>query len=109
MSAAAAKRALLGFLADEAVVHRGLAVDPEALAATTRWYRSRFDLVRPAELEGFLARADVSRDAFDEHIRTLHNVDTLLAHDAARIDERLPRYRGVLSARDWLLRREDER
>ena len=107
MSGAASKRILLGLLADETFADRGLAIEPEALAATHRWYRSRFDLLRPADLEAFLARTGVSREEFDAHLRSLHRVDALAQSEAARIDERLARYRGVLSVRDFVLRRED--
>ncbi|MCH9680759.1 MAG: hypothetical protein K0V04_04925 [Deltaproteobacteria bacterium] len=104
--AAARKHVLLGLLATAEHERLALPRRQQQLDATTRWIRARFDLLRPSDVVDFLPEVGLSAADFADHMRTLHDIARVQEHYHARIDQRLPRYRAVFGAGDWLLRQE---
>ncbi len=103
---AARLRVLLGVLAEEERARHMLPVLRDELDERTRWYRARMGLVRRHEFSAFLDFAGLTPSDFRAQMHTLCAVAKVGGLRRAEVSARMPRYRGVFSARDWLLRRE---
>ncbi|MEZ4447977.1 MAG: hypothetical protein R3B09_00775 [Nannocystaceae bacterium] len=100
------KRVLMGVLAEHEAQRLGLVVGDEAVAAASRWFRGRFDLLRKDDMIGFLEFAGLDLAEYTRAIRALTTLDAVQRHHAPAIDAGLPRQRALLSVREWLLRKE---
>lgn len=100
------KRVLMGILAEHEAERVGLIVGDEAVAAASRWFRGRFDLLRRDDMIAYFNHAGIDAGEYTRAIRGLATLDAVQRHHAAAIDAALPRQRALLSVREWLLRKE---
>jgi hypothetical protein len=100
------KRVLMAILTREEMARAGLHIEHAELEAMARWFRGRFDLLTRGDLQSFLGFAGLSHADFDTALRDFIAIGTIEATRVAQIDGELPRYRAMLSVRDYLLRKE---
>lgn len=100
------KRVLMAILTREEMARLGVEVGAAELSAMSRWFRGRFDLMTKAEVERFLGFAGIGHADLDAALRDFVAMATIEARRATQIDAELPRYRAMLSVRDYLLRKE---
>jgi hypothetical protein len=94
-------RILLGVLVDAEAERLGLRATAAQLAATTTWFRTRFELITRTDVEDFLAFAGLDVAALTAQMRTYTNLALVQHHHAADVARRVPAYQALCRLDGW--------
>jgi hypothetical protein len=89
-------RILLGVLVDEEMERLGTPATRADLDETTRWFRTQFDLLERADVEAFMAFADLDLRSLSAQMKTFANISILADRYEIEIDRGVPAFRALV-------------
>ncbi|HET6582977.1 MAG TPA: hypothetical protein VFG69_06015 [Nannocystaceae bacterium] len=93
-------RILLGVLVDEEVERLGTPATKADLDEATRWFRTQFSLLERADVEDFMAFADLDLRSLSAQMKTFANIARLADRYRAEIDRGLPAFCALMRLDD---------